>query len=84
VSHKIGERVMTVDKFLNLASAIAGAVGTLLMYRGTFGLQSVFTWTSQAMAEETAGRNRQRLRFQRCGLALLTTSLLLQIVALFA
>ena len=75
---------MTVDKCLNLGGAIAGAVGTILMYRGTFGLQTVSTWTSQAMADETARSNRQRLRLQRCGLILLTASFALQIAALFA
>lgn len=74
---------MAIDKWLNLAGALAGALGTILMYRGTFGLAAGSFWTDEAMLQEINRANKVRLRLQRSGLALLTASFALQGAALF-
>lgn len=75
---------MNIPKALNIASAIVGALGTVLMYKGTFGLVVPgFYFMDAAGNEATKKANDRRLLLQRLGLLLLTASFLVQGIAQF-
>ncbi|MFM0128772.1 hypothetical protein [Paraburkholderia sediminicola] len=74
---------MNTNKALNIASAIAGFAGTVLMYRGTFGLVVPGGQMNTALLAETKKANDCRQLLQRTGLMLLTVSFLLQGIAQF-
>jgi hypothetical protein len=75
---------MNITKALNIASATVGVAGTVLMYKGTFGLVVPgFYFMDAAGNEATRRANNRRQLLQRLGLALLTISFLLQGVAQF-
>ena len=73
---------MSPDKVLNLVSASVGAIGTFLMYKGTFGFAPVGSYMGAA-SKETIAANTRRERLQKCGLLLLTLSFALQGIAQF-
>ncbi|WP_228882490.1 hypothetical protein [Paraburkholderia saeva] len=75
---------MNLTKALNIASAVAGCLGTALMYRGTFGLVAPGAYMSVALLAEVKKGNDRRQLLQRTGLLLLTISFLVQGVAQFA
>lgn len=77
---------MTASRWVSLVSAVFGAVGAWLLFRGSFALAQgpsgyglLATW--QAEAGERRSRNRRRLLLQRMGLALILVSFALQGVA---
>lgn len=74
---------MNITKALNITSAVVGIMGTVLMYRGTFGfvMSGAFMGTAADPATNKANNRRQLL--QRLGLALLTVSFVLQGIARF-
>lgn len=72
---------MNVPACLNILSASAGMLGSFLLYRGTFGFESVTVWMSEEMAHETRTRNLARHRTQRAGVAFLFVAFPLQVVA---
>lgn len=74
---------MNVTKALNVASAIAGFAGTVLLYQGTFGLVAPGAYMNTALLAEMKKANDRRQLLQRAGLMLLTASFLLQGVAQF-
>jgi hypothetical protein len=75
---------MNITKALNIASATVGVMGTVLMYKGTFGLVVPGSYFMDAAGNEaTRKANNRRQLLQRLGLTLLTISFLLQGVAQF-
>lgn len=74
---------MNVAKTVNIASSVIGAIGTVLMYRGTFGLVAAGAYMNTALLAETKKANDRRQLLQRSGLLLLTVSFFLQGVAQF-
>jgi hypothetical protein len=73
----------TVGKGIQLAAAACGAVGTFLLYRGSFTFESPGFWVDEALLQEINARNRCRQRLQRVGLAFLMLSFLLGALSLF-
>ena len=58
---------MTAGKILGVASAVAGAVGSLLLNKGTFGFEAPAVYMSQELVDQMTARNRRRLALQRAG-----------------
>lgn len=69
---------INVSKTLNVASAAFGLLGTLLMYRGTFGLVASGAYMNAALLAEVKKGNDRRQLLQRAGLILLTISFAMQ------
>lgn len=65
---------MMFSKALGIASAVAGALGTALLYRGSFAYESFTPYTNPNLVEEMKRRNVKRRRFQQAGLLLLMVS----------
>ena len=74
---------MNITKALNIISAVVGFVGTVLMYKGTFGLVVPGAYMSTALLAEMKRANDRRQLLQKSGLLLLTVSFLLQGIAQF-
>lgn len=74
---------MNITKALNLGSAVIGVVGTVLMYKGTFGLVVSGSFMGTAADPATKSANDHRTALQRAGLVLLTLSFALQGIAQF-
>lgn len=75
---------MNVTKAVNIASAIIGVAGTVLLYKGTFGLVVPgFYYMDDAGNEAIRKANDRRQLLQRIGLGMLTLSFFLQGVAQF-
>jgi hypothetical protein len=73
----------TTGKTLSAASAILGAAGTILIFRGSFTYESPGGWMTPPLIGEMTQRNRRRQVLQRAGLTLLTLSFVLQGISLF-
>jgi uncharacterized BrkB/YihY/UPF0761 family membrane protein len=82
-THEMIPAFMTATKLLGLASACLGALGTALLYRGSFSNESFGAWMDPQLIAEQTQRNLSRQQLQRLGLALLTLSFILQGIALF-
>jgi hypothetical protein len=67
----------TLAKSLGIAAAIAGAIGTVLLYFGTFGFEAPAVWASKDFVDQMKARNRRRLFLQRVGLVFLMISFVL-------
>ena len=63
---------------LNLASAAAGAIGTMLLFSGSFAYEQLGGYANQALVDKVRARNKRRQTSQRIGLCLLLLSFLLQ------
>lgn len=74
---------MNITKALNIVSAAAGFIGTLMMSKGTFGFVVAGAYMDVAGDAATRKANDRRAYLQRWGLALLTVSFLLQGIAQF-
>ena len=66
-----------------LASAVCGAIGTGLLYRGSFALEAPAAFADDAFIADMVARNKKRQRLQRAGLSLLMLSFLLGGASLF-
>ena len=74
---------MNITKILNIVSAVAGFVGTLLMSKGTFGFVVAGAYMDVAGDVATKKANDRRACLQRLGLAFLAVSFLLQGISQF-
>ena len=70
-------RLYDIAKIIGIAAALAGALGTSLLYGGTFGFETFGPYTNPKLVAQMTARNRRRLRLQRVGLAFLMLSFLL-------
>jgi hypothetical protein len=69
--------ILTIGKTIALASAVAGAIGTLLIYRGSFAFESPGFIVDDELMKKINARNRRRHILQRLGLGLLMISFVL-------
>ena len=65
---------ITIGKAFALVSALSGAVGTGLLFKGSFAYESPAFWADDAMLNDMRDRNRHRQLLQRTGLGLLMFS----------
>jgi hypothetical protein len=72
-----GASAMTVAKVIGLLSAAAGAVGTLLLFFGSFAYEQPPAYFTKEMADGLRERNRRRQRLRRVGLGFLMLSFVL-------
>jgi hypothetical protein len=73
-----GEREgVTASKILGLVSAASGAVGTLLLFFGSFAYEQPPYYTKPAMIAALIKRNKRRQLLQRAGLGLIMLSFVL-------
>jgi hypothetical protein len=80
---------MTPLQTLILFSAIFGAIGSALIFFGSYAFEPprAAVWANQAMVDndlKTVARNHTRKLMQRCGIALLFIAFILQGVSAFA
>jgi hypothetical protein len=73
----------TTAKTLNAAAATLGALGTLLLFKGSFTYEAPGAYMTLELIQKMGQRNLRRQRLQRAGLALLTISFVLSGVSLF-
>ena len=73
----------TTGRIIQLAAAICGVIGTLLLYFGSFAYEAPAAWVDDAFIHATVKRNRRRQRLQRTGLSFLLVSFLLGGLGLF-
>jgi hypothetical protein len=66
-----------LPKIVGLISALSGAVGTWLLYKGSFAYEQMAYYSNHAMAEEVGKRNKTRHSLQRAGLILIMISFVL-------
>jgi len=68
---------VVLSKIIGVLSAISGAGGTFLLYKGSFAYEQFPYYTSRASVAEASQRNRRRQRLQRAGLSLIMLSFVL-------
>jgi hypothetical protein len=68
---------LSASKVIGLLSALAGAVGTAMLYKGSFAFEAPAAYASPEFVAAMSKRNRNRQLLQRLGLALLTLSFVL-------
>jgi hypothetical protein len=66
-----------LPKIVGLISALSGAAGTWLLYKGSFAYEQLMPYVNNAMIDEISKRNKKRHAFQRAGLILIMISFLL-------
>jgi hypothetical protein len=69
--------VSVLPKIIGVLSAISGAGGTGLLYKGSFAYEQFSHYASRASVAEMSQRNRKRHRLQRAGLLLIMISFVL-------
>jgi hypothetical protein len=71
---------------INLAAAVLGAVGAIVLFKGSFAYESFSPWHSRSQRADTVKaqteRNRRQI-MQRIGLGLILASFVLQGAAQF-
>ncbi len=73
----------TTGKGFQLAAAVCGAVGTFLLYKGSFAFESPAYWGSPQLTANMDARNKRRRLLQRTGLLLLMLSFVLGGASIF-
>jgi hypothetical protein len=68
---------VTTSKIVGLLSAISGAVGTLLLFFGSFAYEQPSYYANQKLIDDMVKRNKRRQLLQRTGLGLLMLSFVL-------
>jgi len=68
---------VTAAKIVGLFSAALGAVGTLLLFFGSFAYEQPSVYFNQEMVDALRKRNKRRQRLQRAGLGFLMLSFIL-------
>jgi hypothetical protein len=68
---------VTVSKILGLVSAASGALGTLLLFFGSFAYEQPAYYMSKNAIDVMVKRNKRRQLLQRAGLGLLMLSFVL-------
>ena len=78
---------MTPGRLINLAAAVLGAIGAIVLFNGSFAYESFPPWHSRSQRADTVKaqteRNRRRQIMQRVGLALILASFVMQGAAQF-
>jgi hypothetical protein len=76
---------LTPDRWLNVAAAILGSLGALILFKWSFAFESLPFYDDRAgtISKPIGLRNRRRQTMQRVGLALILVSFILQGVAQF-
>ena len=70
-------------QYLNIASAACTAMGTIVLYRGSFAFETMPHYGSLNSAKEMSDRNQKRLLLQRIGVLLILAGLVLQSIVQF-
>jgi hypothetical protein len=74
-------------RLINLAAAVLGAIGAIVLFNGSFAYESFSPWHSRSQRADTVKaqteRNAARMCWQRVGLALILASFVVQSVAQF-
>jgi hypothetical protein len=73
----------TTARSFSAAAAVLGALGTGLLFKGSFTYESHGGYMTPQLVQKMGQRNLPRQRLQRAGLALLTISFVLSGVSLF-
>ncbi len=73
----------TPGKIVNLAAAASGALGTVLLFRGSFAYEAPAYYMNKKLMEDMRDRNSRRMVLQRNGLRLLMLSFTLAGIAQF-
>lgn len=68
---------LTPGKIVNLAAAASGALGTALLFKGSFAYEAPAAWANQKFIDDMKARNSRRAVFQKSGLSLIMLSFLL-------
>lgn len=75
---------MDLIKSLALASAVLGAVGTTLLFWGSFAFEAPPAYMDEEMIGAMTRRNKARRSKQRFGLSLLLVSFVIQAIVVVA
>lgn len=75
--------VFTVAKAISLLSVILGVIGGLLTYKGGSGGGGLGAYANQALIDEVRRAGKRKHKLQKCGLILISVSLLFQGILLF-
>lgn len=70
-------------KWVSLTAAARGAIGTFLLFKGSFAYEAPAAYMNKQLIDVMVARNLRRQWFQRAGLALLMVSFVLAGVAQF-
>lgn len=70
-----------LSRAFSLIAAALGAVGTFLLFRGSFAFEAPAFYSSPQLMAEMVARNARRRRLQQWGLRLLMASFLLSAAA---
>lgn len=74
---------LTIGRVISLVAAVAGAIGTLLLYKGSFAFVQLGGWADDKLVAETIERNRKLQLRQRLGLTFILAGFILGGVAQF-
>jgi hypothetical protein len=77
---------LTADRWLNVAAAILGSLGAIILFKWSFAFESLPFYDDRAgtISKGFGLRNRRRQAMQRVGLALILASFVVQGIAQFA
>jgi hypothetical protein len=76
---------MTPGRWINLVAAVLGAIGAIVLFKGSFayeGFSQIYSRDGEAVKAQTA-RNRRRQIMQRIGIGLILASFVVQGAAQF-
>jgi hypothetical protein len=68
---------VTATKIVGLLSAALGAIGTLLLFFGSFAYEQPSVWMNAELVADMTKRNKRRRLLQQSGLSLLMLSFVL-------
>jgi hypothetical protein len=74
---------MTAGRWINLAAAVLGTAGAIVLFKWSFAFESFAYWTTAELVKQQSARNLRRQTMQRIGLALILASFILQGIAQF-
>jgi uncharacterized membrane protein len=74
---------MTPGRWINLAAAVLGAVGAIVLFNGSFAYASRTVWTDERSVAKRNKRNLRRQLKQRIGIGLILASFVVQGAAQF-
>jgi hypothetical protein len=73
----------TLSRFIQIAAALCGAIGTVFLYFGSFAYEAPPVWMNEAILQQMNERNRRRQENERIGLSFLLLSFLLGASSVF-
>jgi hypothetical protein len=74
---------MTPSKIVSIVSALFGAIGTVLLFKGSYAFETPTSWMSDEIEKAMQKRNAQRRLLQTLGLSSLLISFVLAGIAQF-